>query len=295
MRENERATTFAEAFDAAVRARGVSLSWLHRRLTELAAPVSVATLSYWRSGRSGPERKTSMATVDVLEEVLGLDRGALSRHLRPVRRPGPPGRAVPIEELTGEPEATRRALAGLGFRTSHDELVETAIVLSMDVDAEARAVRISVLARYRALVEGAQRVATVLTVDHPGEGPPRIVPRAGIDVGRSVHAADDLLVATELLLERPLVLGGDAMVEYEVVLDGQPRASTSLAYYAARRVGQAVVWARFHPDAIPISFEAFDVVDGEEIVEPLTMDGGRTLHRRASQYGPGTLGLRWTW
>ncbi len=295
MREHDRASAFAEAFDAAVRARGVSLTWLHRRLTELATPVSVATLSYWRSGRSEPERKTSVAAVAVLEEVLGVDVGCLSRHLRPVRRPGPPGRAIPIEELTGEPVATRRALAELGFETSHDELVETAIVLSLDLDEEGRTVRMSVLARYQALVEDARRIASVVTLDHPDHGPPRIVPRAGLDVGRSSVDGENLVAVTELLLERPLPRGGDAFVEYDVEVAGAPRRDGTLAYYAARRVAQAVVWVRFHADAIPSALEGFDIVDGEELVEPLAMEGGRTLHRRVSQYGPGTIGIRWTW
>lgn len=295
MREHDRVSAFAEAFDAAVRARGVSLTWLHRRLTELATPVSVATLSYWRSGRSEPERKTSVAAVAVLEEVLGVDGGSLTQHLRPVRRPGPPGRAVPIEELTGEPAATRRALAELGFTTSHDEVVEHAIALRLDLDEHGRTMRMSMLAHYRAVVEGARRTAAVLRLDHAEEGPPRIVPGPGVELGRSVVDPERLVSVTELFLERPLPLGASAFAEYDIELSGPARRDGSLGYYAPRRVGQAVVWVRFHPDAIPRSFEEFEVVDGDEVVAPVVMDGGRTLHRRVSQFGPGTFGLRWTW
>lgn len=130
MRELSRSSAFAEAFDAAVADRGVSLSSLHRRLAELATPVSVATLSYWRSGRSVPERATSLAAVGVLEEVLGLGPGALATHLRPVRRTAPPGRQVPTEQLTGHGDAVRAALAHLDFESAHDELAEDAMALT---------------------------------------------------------------------------------------------------------------------------------------------------------------------
>ncbi|MFD1948263.1 hypothetical protein [Nocardioides aestuarii] len=295
MTEQDGASAFAEAFDSAVRARGVSLTWLHRRLTELATPVSVATLSYWRSGRSEPERKTSLAAVAVLEEVLGLDGSSLSRHLRPVRRPGPPGRAVPIEDLTADPDATRRALGALGFETAHDELVEYAVMLTLDHDETGRATRMTVLTRYRALVEGARRLATVVTLDHRDDGPPVFEPKGGVEVGRSVVDDDQLLTVAELLLERPVERGGDAFGHYDVVLSPSERRDGSLAYYAPRRVGQSILWARFHPDAVPRSFEAFEVVDGEELSEPVDIGGGRSLHRVASQFGPGTVGVRWTW
>jgi hypothetical protein len=41
---------FPAAFAEALSRRGVSLSWLHRRLVELGHPVSPTALSYWRSG-----------------------------------------------------------------------------------------------------------------------------------------------------------------------------------------------------------------------------------------------------
>lgn len=295
MRELSGSSAFAEAFDAAVTARGVSLSSLHRRLTDLATPVSVATLSYWRSGRSVPERKTSLDAVDVLEELLGLAPGALTGLLRPVRRPGPPGREVPIEELTGHGAAVRAALGHLDFESAHDELVEDAVALTLDVDAEGRAHRMTALVRWRAVREGADRAAVVMTLDTPGETPPRLVPRAGVDVGRSWSDPEHLLHVCELVLERPLSHGDVGFGEYEIIIDGRPRSSTSLAYYAPRRVSQALVWARFHPGALPRRFEAFDAIDGEDLVEPMDIGPGRTVHRRSGQFGPGTLGIRWQW
>lgn len=286
---------FARALDAAITDRGVTLSYLHRRLAELATPVSVATLSYWRSGRSEPERQTSLAAVDVLEEVLGLEPGALATRLAPVRRPKPPGSEVPIEELTGHPDAVRAALRQLDFDTTHDELAEDAMALSLDLDEQGRAYRMSALLRWRALVPGAQRVPLVVTLDRTDEGAPVVEPRAGLSVGRSHVDLEHGLHVTELVLERPLDKGEAGFGEYEVRLQGRPRQNDVLAYYATRRVSQALVWARFHPDAVPRRFEAFDVLDGEETTGPMDLRGANSLHRRTASYGPGTLGIRWWW
>jgi len=286
---------FAQAFDAAIRERGVTLTHLHRRLTALATPVSVATLSYWRSGRSVPERQTSLAAVSVLEELLAVGDGNLADHLRPVRRPGPSVPAVPIEELTGNAEAVRRALAQLGFETVHDELAADAVALRMDVDEHGGARRVSSLVRWRALRDGAQRVAVVFTTEDPDENAPVLTPIAGVDLGRTYSDPPHQVHVSELVLERPLAQGEIGFGEYEVAVDGADRQGSSLAYYAPRRVPQVLVWARFHADCLPERVEAFDVYDGQEVARPMTLGGGRSLHRRASRYGPGTMGIRWAW
>ena len=61
--------------------RGLSLARLQHRLADSGTPVSVATLSYWQSGRSQPERLDSFHAVVGLEDVLGLPAGGLSRLL----------------------------------------------------------------------------------------------------------------------------------------------------------------------------------------------------------------------
>src|SRR5882757_3401659 len=67
---------FAVVLRAAIRARGQGIS------------VSLATLSYWQSGRSRPERRDSLAAVELLESVLELPEGRLSASLGPPRRRG---------------------------------------------------------------------------------------------------------------------------------------------------------------------------------------------------------------
>lgn len=76
--ETDRRTDFAQAFARAIADRGVSLSWLHRRLQERANPVSIGTLSYWRSGDRHPEGTRSIAALADIEHLLSLDPGELT-------------------------------------------------------------------------------------------------------------------------------------------------------------------------------------------------------------------------
>ena len=78
---------FSEAFADAVSERGVSLAWLHQRLVESGHPVSPAALSYWRSGRSQPERGTSRDALVEIERLLRVVPGSLISRLGPSRRP----------------------------------------------------------------------------------------------------------------------------------------------------------------------------------------------------------------
>ena len=73
--------------------RQVSLAWLHQRLGERGRPVSVTALSYWRSGRSQPERGTSR---DAVEEIQAgnLDVRAGLDQLDPAVRIGLAGLAL---------------------------------------------------------------------------------------------------------------------------------------------------------------------------------------------------------
>jgi len=79
---------FADVLRAAIQARGLGLERIRERLLVQGVSVSMATLSYWQSGRSRPERRDSLAAVALLEEVLELPVGTLSGSLGPPRPRG---------------------------------------------------------------------------------------------------------------------------------------------------------------------------------------------------------------
>lgn len=80
--------------------------------------VSVATLSYWQTGRSRPERATSLAAIGP-EQVLGVPRGHLRRPSRLPPRGGGAARGSapgPSDDvLAPDWGAAGRAFAQLGL------------------------------------------------------------------------------------------------------------------------------------------------------------------------------------
>ena len=107
------------AFADALRRRGVSLAWLHQRLVERGHPVSPAALSYWRSGRSQPERGTSRDALVEIERLLRVAARRRSptgsgRRAGPGPRPGEKTRARAVRRDTRgcRPRSTTSASRG---------------------------------------------------------------------------------------------------------------------------------------------------------------------------------------
>ncbi len=98
---------------AAVSERGITLARLRRQLADDGNVVSMATLSYWRSGDRQPEGAQSLAIVEGIEDRLRLRRGHLSALLGPSARLGavPPPR-LPFDEER-ENRETEQTLAAL--------------------------------------------------------------------------------------------------------------------------------------------------------------------------------------
>ena len=115
------ASEFAQTFAAAVAASGMSLDAIRRALADQGHQLSVATLSYWRSGRRRPERSSSLAALEDLEGVLGVEPGTLMAKL--------PGRSAPTTYDVAELYAVsythldvykRQVLAGVGVGGARD-------------------------------------------------------------------------------------------------------------------------------------------------------------------------------
>ena len=82
---------FERALRAAVAASGLSLDRIQDRLNRRGARISVATLSFWQSGRYRPERASSLRVPAELEDILGLAPESLRALLGPPRpRPTTP-------------------------------------------------------------------------------------------------------------------------------------------------------------------------------------------------------------
>jgi hypothetical protein len=284
---------FPEAFADALRRRGVTLAWLHTRLTERGHPVSPAALSYWRSGRSQPERGTSRDALVEIERLLRVAPGELTGRLGPSRRPGPRPGEKSVRELFADTPGVQAALADLGFTGLNDELLEVVRHLTVDVDATGHATCVQVRAVVQARHDGARRTPLIVTLDEAGRAP-RFAPTVGCSLGRRRTDLETGVFSAELLIERALARDETAVYELRVELPS-PSAEVQFAHYAVRRMGELLVWVRFSPPRIPAYVERYTQVDGIEQTEEIVLGGGTGAHALARGFGPGILGVRWTW
>jgi hypothetical protein len=284
---------FPEVFAEALSRRGVSLSWLHQRLVERGHPVSPAALSYWRSGRSQPERGTSRDALVEIERLLRVPPGTLTSRLGPSRRPGPRPAERTLGELFAENPGMELALGALGFEGLYDELVEQVRHITADVDVDGCIRHVRIQAVMQARRDGARRTPLVVTADPRGRMP-RFVPVAGCSLGRVARDEQTGVHATELILERALAKG--ELHPYELVVElASPDDEQTLDHYAARRLSELMVWVRFDPDHLPAHVERYAIVGDLEESEKLDLGEGASALALARGFGPGILGIRWGW
>ena len=128
---------FATRFENAVEGAGTTLAQLAMQLTVLESPVTPATLSYWRSGRSLPHRRGSLRAVQHLETLLDVPPGWLLGALPLVA----PGGWNPLAVLPNHPSLVP-AIASFGLdldRHMHTNLVRD--VLRVGPDGATRSTR----------------------------------------------------------------------------------------------------------------------------------------------------------
>jgi hypothetical protein len=282
---------FPEVFAAALERRGVSLAWLHERLVERGHPVSPAALSYWRSGRSQPERGTSRDALVEIERLLRVEPGHLVQRLGPSRRPGPRPGEKNVRDLLDESPAMQAALTELGFEGLYDELVEQLRHITIDLDDQGRATVIQVRAVMAARRDGARRTPLLVTLDDRGELPV-FVPVAGCAFGKSCFDVTGGVLALELLMDHELRKDESALYELRIELP-TPSDDRFYDHYAARRLAELLIWVRFDRGRLPVRVERFRQIDGVEESEPVDLGGGTGAHALARGFGPGLLGVRW--
>lgn len=283
---------FATAFAEGLERRGMSLAALRNELVARGTPVSLAALSYWRSGRRQPEQEQSLRAVALIEEILGMFPGELESLTAPGRRRRWP-RSDPLDVNPDRRDAKTRLLGQLGMSSPFEEVVERDVTTKYDLDVRGRAVRFTHISVLEAIVPGARRLALVMVGENPDEPPLTFTALGGYRLGRVVRDDTSMVTVAEMLLDDELPMGQTAIVEQQVELDGA-EDDNELLYWAWPRVNSVSQWVRFHPDMVPDWCEAFTVINGIEESEEVPIRGS-SVHRTVTRFGPGTVGLRWFW
>ncbi|XVX21273.1 hypothetical protein ACQP1U_05195 [Actinomycetota bacterium] len=289
---------FHQALAEAIRHRGLPLERLQRRLEQAGTPVSIATLSYWQSGRSLPTRARSLEALAQLERLLEVQPGELARLAAASRHPR--GRNIadhrhvlPLGELTTALLAELGLAPGIDFTqlSSHDRLT-----VGADRTEQTHLAR----TMHRCDREGAQALPLVVTQEADEQVVPTVEAVSGCRVGRTIEVPAHRLLVGELLAPRPLAVG--ELLLAEVLATWAPTRTTVQRTERAivDTVHDATLEVRFHPDALPARVCGYVIsstghpAPGEPGEWDLPLHGCEVQSVRLGAQ-PGVHGIRWDW
>jgi len=287
--------SFAVALDAAIEQSGLSLERLQHHLAERGVRMSRSALSYWRRGRSQPEREASLHAVQHLEQVLDLSPGTLTSRLGP-RAPrgrwlGRPLSTIERRRLWPELRPLSATLkpppdGQVTFWSVHDFIV-------LDDDGCERLARTHLVAE--AAYDGVDRVMIYHQAEGPLTGPVRLRSMGTARVGRVCTDEDTGMLAAELLLDRVLARGDVVAVEYEISLpSGTPSTEFGRRF---TRAGPEYVCQVHFGQHVPKHVYAYErrVPGGPRRRGAVLRPGAsHSVTFATRDAGPGITGVAWT-
>lgn len=281
---------FATSLRAAIKARGLSLERLRFHLARQGHDLSIATLSYWQSGRSRPERASSLSALAVLEGLLDVEPRALSRLLeRPeLERPGSVGGVL----VPDESDYLEALHSELGVRRDHGFVrlsLHESVEIGDDHTLRSRTTREVLQATH----DGFDRFVTC--THQSGDGSePDLTALTNATITAQARRPGQRVVAARLQLPRPLRAGEAIIVEYRVDVDAGGDPEEWWERLCSRRIRQLHVEVRFRGDDLPLSAHTYSKVGERETSEPIAVTDGR-LAVLTEDFGPGLFGVRWRW
>jgi hypothetical protein len=288
--------SLAALLSRALDERGMSLTQLQGRLRNRGHRVSLASLSYWRSGQRRPETADSLDTIAQIEEILDLEPGRLRNGRGPSRRAGRWERPVPFGELVPTSVPVDDALASLDLTAWTDYVVEDVVHLSVDVDGAGTPTRSTSQILLRAVQDGALHYPFYVFAGADDPRPPVLSDLRGATVTGHQEVPEAGLVVWRATLPRPLAAGETAMIEAVVELGDTGEPETEWVHYAVRRLSELTVWVRFDPTHLPRSCELLvEGEDGEPRRTPVDVSGMHSAHLTVRGFGPGRAGVLFDW
>lgn len=281
--------SFADALRGAIDHRGLALERVRDHLAQRGVCVSVATLSYWQSGRSQPGRKASLAAIPHLEQVLGLAPGTLL-HTLPATRDRV--RRTPVRELgVLWPEPSRIDILGRLDTRWDADLDRVTLHDVLRIGPDRRQVGLTVRQVLRARVDGPDRRVVMHSQDDTAAALPEIKVVQGCELGRVEGSPQDGVVGAELVFFRPLRRGDTVIVEYELVSPSPGALDTEYVRRLRSPLREYLLQVEFHPDARPSSVTGFT----EQRRTPVDLDRSHRGHLAHTDATPGTTGITWSW
>ncbi|MEU5837938.1 XRE family transcriptional regulator [Streptomyces diacarni] len=291
-----RDASFPETFREAVVRRGLSLERIHERLREQGIRISLASLGHWQSGRSQPERRSSLLAVDALEEILLLPSGDLRSRLGPHR---PRGRFSPklvgVEQFYGEDSLFERAL-GREDAAHSEHITRQFVHESVRVNRDRRMYCQSVYQVARANRDGVTRLSDLHCLD---EAPASvdIVMHSGVLRGLDFQPAWKTVVV-DVSFGRRLRKNETAAVHYDVIFD--PKGEAAVCHERRTRVNLRgyLLHVYFDAEAAPLTCHSYfrEKADATKSrARPLMLDPSHSAHTLVMPCPVGVHGMSWQW
>ncbi|RPK55166.1 hypothetical protein EES43_27035 [Streptomyces sp. ADI96-02] len=295
---------FEAALDEAIRARGLSLQRLQQHLLARGVTVSVTTLSYWRSGRSRPERPSSLQAVRLLEELLRLPVDSLVSLLGP-QRPrgrwvGRPPTVLDTESLWREDESLPVLLSELG--NTDDGLKRLIAHDRYELDEYGAEVRSTSTLILQATRERADRCVVIIRGESPNRPLPELTELRNARIGRVRSDPSVPLMVAELLLDHALSPGETEIIEYTYTYHHAGRPPTDACGRAFRVAAQLYTLEMlFHPARIPVRCGTYSSsvrtgpTQGSLADKPLWISASGRAHAVFQDPVAGFHAMRWEW
>jgi hypothetical protein len=291
---------FSAVLNLAFESSGVSLERAQEQLAARGVHVSLSALSYWRRGRSRPERPASLRAVAHLEEILGLPERALTAQLGPRRRRGrwldhAPDR---IDPATGWDRHEIDSLIDEVETPVHNGIVRISVHDLYVVGSRREEVSLTTRQILRAETDQVSRMTIMYRMYRDLASPPQLKAIRGCRLGRVRIDLAAGFIAAEILFDRVLRLGDTAVVEYEV-RGLFPDEETD--FFHRLMLGptmEYVLQIEFDPAAIPARcwrYERRRETAPDQGVREIWVGGTGLAHVAAFNIPPGVIGARWEW
>ena len=288
--------SFAEVLTAAIQGRGLSLERIRARLDAAGVPVSIATLSYWQSGRSLPTRSRSYHTLVELERILNLEPGHLTQHTHTAD--GRTRRELfEWQNVMPSRDLATQIIEDLGI-DMQGQLTRVTMHDLLEVDADRKESSLEVRVVWRAERQGLHRWAVVNEQDTDTDGEQSIEPLFGCVLGEVVEAPDRKLLVAEMLAPRPMQRGDLFTSEYRLTFGPSNQPSFRMLRAISDPVKALSLAVRFDHSAVPTNVRAGvqPSLEEEEPADTVPVE----LARNEAQYvwtdaRPGVYSLFWDW
>ncbi|WP_155374913.1 hypothetical protein [Catellatospora vulcania] len=290
---------FSAALHLAIEDRGIRPEEIQEKLSAAGISVSLATLSYWRRGRSRPERPESMKAVRMLEQILSLPAESLIAQLGPRRPRGrwlnqPPG-TIDIDRLFEDGNSVSKIIRELDRWTYH-ELTRISLHDLYQVGAQRQELRLNCRQVLRANVDRVSRTVGIFRTDDLG-APTGVHALRNCRLGRVRSDPESGLQAAEIIFDRMLSQGDTVVVEYEFE-SGSLVATDNYYRGFSVPVGEYVLQVQFDRDAVPARcyrFERRGLHAPDQGVREVWIGSTHGAHLVAADIPPGIVGMRWEW